>query len=102
MPSSSTAQDFEDTAVSPSPFRAAFGRARIDALSATGPVRESRGVDIAIERPEFEYRLLKRRGKCSAEEAAWNKLGKKGWDLVGVTSKHAAFKRRAICRSSRP
>ena len=102
MPSSNAAHDLEDTEVPPSPFRVAFGRARIEALSATGPARESLGVEVATERPEFRYRLLKRRGKRSAEEAAWNRLGRKGWELVGVTSKHAAFKRRANGRSSRP
>ena len=102
MPSSSAAHDLEDTEVPPSPFRVAFGRARIEALSATGTARESRGVEGASQRPEFRYRLLKRRGKRSAEEAAWNRLGRKGWELVGVTSKHAAFKRREVGRSSRP
>ena len=102
MPSSNVAQDFEDPEVSPSPFRAAFGRARIEALSAAGPARESLGAEGVRQRPEFRYRLLKRRGKRSAEEDAWNRLGRKGWELVGVTSKHAAFKRRANGRSSRP
>ena len=102
MPSLSAAQDFEDPEVSPSPFRAAFGRARIEALSATGPARESLGAEGVGQRPEFRYRLLKRRGKRSAEEAAWNELGKKGWELVGVTNTHAAFKRRASGRISRP
>ncbi|MEO5632451.1 hypothetical protein, partial [Gaiella sp.] len=41
----------------------------------------------------FEYRLEKRRGKRSADEADWNALGRKGWELVGLTHKHAAFKR---------
>ena len=102
MPSSNVAQDFEDSEVSPSPFRAAFGRARIEALSAAGPARESLGAEGVRQRPEFMYRLLMRRGMRSAEEAAWNWLGRKGWELVGVTSKHAAFKRRANGRSSRP
>ena len=45
------------------------------------------------ERLEFEYRLVRRRGKRSADEADWNFLGREGWELVGVTGKHAAFKR---------
>jgi len=76
------------------------GRARIEALSATESAREQVG-DVALERPELEYRLLKRRGKRSAEETAWNKLGKKGWELVGVTSTHAAFRRRVLGRVRR-
>ena len=93
MPTSSTAPDFEDTEVSPSPFRAAFDRARVEALSATGPVREPLDTVDDPERPAFEYRLERRRGKRSADEAAWNALGLEGWELVGVTGKHAAFKR---------
>jgi hypothetical protein len=84
----------DDAEVEASPFRAAFGRARFEALTATVPsgdvgAREA-GAPVA-----FEYRLLKRRGKRSAEEAAWNALGARGWELVGVTDRHAAFKRPA-------
>jgi hypothetical protein len=73
--------------VSSSPFRAAIGRARIEALAAT-----TGGAAAGAERA-FEYRLLRRAGKRSAEEARWNALGRAGWELVGVTAKHAAFKR---------
>jgi hypothetical protein len=93
MPSSSSAQDFEDTEVSPSPFRAAFDRARVEALSATGPAREALDIADDPERPAFEYRIERRRGKRSADVADWNALGLDGWELVGVTGKHAAFKR---------
>jgi len=86
------AEQLDDPEAAASPFRAAFGRARLEAFSATGPTpnpgRQGEGVHAA-----FEYRLLKRRGKRSAEEAAWNELGCKGWELVGVTDRHAAFKR---------
>ena len=44
----------------------------------------------------FEYALLKRGKKRSAEETLWNALGLEGWELVGVTGKHAAFKRRLV------
>ena len=74
-----------------SPFRTAFGRARIEAFTATGPTCES--PQDGGERAEFEYLLLKRRGKRSAEESAWNEFGREGWELVGVTDRHAAFKR---------
>jgi hypothetical protein len=93
MPSSSSAQDFEDTEVSPSPFRAAFDRARVEASSATGPALESPEPADDPQRPAFEYRLERRRGKRSADVADWNALGRNGWELVGVTAKHAAFKR---------
>ena len=86
---------------SPSPFRAAIGRARIEALTGPGAGFESHRAEAGAERPEFEYRLVRRRGKRSAQEAAWNELGRQGWELVGVTGKHAAFKRRAAGGVSR-
>jgi hypothetical protein len=78
----------DDDQVASSPFRSAFGRARIEALTGTGspPGRE-------LEHVEFEYLLVKRRKKRPAEEAAWNELGQQGWELVGVTDLQAAFKR---------
>jgi hypothetical protein len=86
------AEHLDDPEAAASPFRAAFGRARLEAFSATGPTsnpgREDRDAPA-----EFEYRLLKRRGKRSTEAAAWNELGSDGWELVGVTDRHAAFKR---------
>jgi hypothetical protein len=93
MPSSSSAHDLEDTEVSPSPFRAAFDRARVEASSAIAPTREPLDTADDPERPAFEYRLERRRGKRSADVADWNALGRSGWELVGVTGKHAAFKR---------
>lgn len=81
--------------VSPSPFRKAFDRARSEALQGPG------GPIAAVEAPRFEYRLEKRRGKRSADVADWNDLGRKGWELVGVTRKHAAFKRRIASDLSR-
>ncbi len=90
---SSAIPDLESPEASSSPFRAAFGRARVEAHSATGPSREPLGGEISPERWEFEYRLVRRRGKRSADEADWNSLGREGWELVGVTGKHAAFKR---------
>jgi len=44
--------------------------------------------------PRLEYRLERRRRRRAAEEASWNALGRRGWELVDVTGKHAAFKRR--------
>jgi hypothetical protein len=86
------------TGESPSPFRHAFGRARVEALAAGGLMLEdepqaakSKGKRAA--RIRFEYRLERRRRKRSADEADWNALGRQGWELVGVTGKHAAFKR---------
>jgi hypothetical protein len=93
MPSSSTTHDVDDTEVSPSPFRAAFDRARGEALLASGPTHEPLDTAGEPERPAFEYRLERRRGKRSADVADWNALGRSGWELVGVTGKHAAFKR---------
>ncbi len=93
MPASSSAHDLEDTEVSPSPFRAAFDRARVEASSGIAPTREPLDVTAHPERAAFEYRLERRRGKRSADVADWNVLGRDGWELVGVTGKHAAFKR---------
>jgi hypothetical protein len=92
MSAASTGEDLEDDGVSPSPFRAAFGRARIEALAGTGIGRDAEpgGDDL----PRFEYALLKRGKKRSTDEELWNALGLEGWELVGVTRKHAAFKRR--------
>ena len=81
-------------ASSSSPFRAAFGRARFEALAPTAAPAEPLQQAVApVEAARFEYLLLKRRGKRSAEEAAWNALGREGWELVGMTGRHAAFKR---------
>jgi len=93
MSAASTPEKFDADEVPPSPFRAAFGRARIEALAGTGVGREA---DAGVEEsPAFEYALLKRGKKRSADEELWNALGLEGWELVGVTGKHAAFKRRA-------
>ena len=73
--------------MSPSPFRKAFDRARSEALQGPG------GPIAAVEAPRFEYRLVKRSGKRSADLADWNAFGDRGWELVGLTRKHAAFKR---------
>ena len=85
---------------SPSPFRDAFGRARVEALTAGGlPIEEldrlGQAGPRAVALPVWEYRLEKRVGKRSADEADWNALGREGWELVGLTEKHAAFKRPA-------
>jgi hypothetical protein len=92
MESAGAAHDLDGPEVSPSPFRTAFDRARSEALQgAGGPLAADQAVT-GVQR--FEYRLERRRGKRSADEADWNHLGRKGWELVGVTRKHAAFKRR--------
>jgi len=100
MTSTSAAHQFEDPEVVPSPFRVAFGRARFEALSSDGraPVPHP---EVAGEPQSFEYRLVKRRGKRSVEEAAWNELGLEGWELVGVTGKLAALKRHVVGNVSR-
>ncbi len=90
MRSSHAVSQIDDREV-PSPFRAAFDRARTEAHAAVGPSHEP--LDDAARRPAFEYRLERRSGKRSADEADWNTLGRVGWELVGVTGKHAAFKR---------
>jgi hypothetical protein len=90
MSAASTGQEFDEQQVSPSPFRAAFGRARIEALAGTGVGRDTEAGDESVA---FEYALLKRGKKRSADETLWNALGLEGWELVGVTGKHAAFKR---------
>jgi len=95
MSAAGATHDYDKPEVAASPFRSAFGRARLEALTGTASAREAEARPaVNAERPEFEYRLLKRRKKRSADEAAWNELGRKGWELVGVTGRHAAFKRR--------
>ena len=93
MPAHGAVPEVDRPEVAPTPFRAAIGRARAEAL--LGPVTS------AAERPAFEYRLLRRAGKRSAEEARWNELGRKGWELVGFTDTHAAFGRRVAGGVSR-
>ena len=85
--STAAAQRLDAPEVSPSPFRRAFDRARSEALQGPG------GPIAAVEASRFEYRLVWRAGKRAADEADWNALGHEGWELVGVTRKHAAFKR---------
>ena len=92
MDSAATAQRLDGPEVSPSPFRTAFDRARSEALHGPGAPRAAEPRPASAP-PQFEYRLEKRQGKRSADEADWNVLGRKGWELVGVTRKHAAFKR---------
>ena len=76
----------EPQAPGPTPFRAAFARARGESLAAGGlPVRDSART--------FEYRIVKRRSTRKADTSAWNALGRDGWELVDVTSRHATFKR---------
>jgi len=100
MESTGAAHELDEPEVSPSPFRTAFDRARSEALQGPG------GPLAADQRPvrevsQFEYRLEKRQGKRSADEADWNALGRRGWELVGLTGKHAAFKRRIPSELSR-
>lgn len=72
------------------PFRAAFSRARVESLAAGG-------VPVHVEPLRvFEYRIEKRRGKRKADVVRWNALGRAGWELVGVTKKHATFKRERV------
>ena len=54
------------------PFRAAFGRARIEALAGTGVGRDA---EAAAEDAAFEYALLRRGKKRTREEELWNALG---------------------------
>jgi hypothetical protein len=68
-------------------------------LTGTGAARETE-----LDRAEFEYRLLNRSKKRSAEEAAWNELRRKGWELVVLTDAKRRLRApalRARIRSSR-
>lgn len=86
----------------PSSFRAAFSRARVEALESAltdgegAPSRSERsaqGDPDARAARTFEVRIERRRGKRRAQQAAWNRLGGAGWELVAVTEKHAFFRR---------
>jgi len=94
-----------DIVDAPSPFRAAFAKAREEGTA----VVESQGLD----RPElqrvtsdeeragrceppadrFEVRIEKRRGKRSADTEHWTDLGAEGWELIAVVGKEAYFRR---------
>ena len=99
MESAGAAHEFDSPEVSPSPFRRAFDRARNEALQGTGGPLAADSPS-ARTHSQFEYRLEERRGKRSADVADWNELGRKGWELVSVTGKHAAFKRRVAAELS--
>jgi hypothetical protein len=87
----------------PSSFRDAFSRARLAALESTGfdepqsvragmPTREHRHGQVAAART-FEVRIEKREGKRKRQVAAWNAIGRDGWELVAVTDRHGFFRR---------
>lgn len=71
-------------------FRAAIGRARLEALG-VDPDALPAQTDVSGRR-RFEVRIEKRRSR-RADLEAWNRLGAKGWELVTVTRKHAFFRR---------
>lgn len=86
-----------------SSFRAAISRARVEAFEAGGAegpaaagAREPAalsGSEAAEPTRRFEARIERRRGKRAAQEAAWNRLGLDGWELVAATEEHAFFRR---------
>lgn len=80
-------QDPEGPASDPSPFRAAFRRARVESAAAGGMPAHAEPLRL------FEYRIEKRRGGRKADLARWNRLGLAGWELVAVSKRHATFKR---------
>jgi len=94
-----------DLVEAPSPFRAAFARAREEGMALVVPQRPEKSElqeAAAVEehagrsRPpagRFEFRIEKRRGKRSADSKRWNKLGDKGWELVAVVGREAFFRR---------
>ena len=84
-------EQHDDPGVPPSPFRAAFGRARHEALAATAPPPSA--PELELGPPDWEFRLVERSGKRKHEQERWNALGRQGWELVGITGRHAAFKR---------
>ncbi len=92
MDPAAAAEQLDAPEASPSPFRTAFDRARSEALQGPGGPLAADPRPVPT-RPQFEYRLERRQGKRSADEADWNALGRMGWELVGLTRKHAAFKR---------
>ena len=49
---------------------------------------------LLVEDNPGDARLIEKRlGSRSADRTRWNKLGRKGWQLVAVDRKHAFFRR---------
>lgn len=94
-----------DLSAALSPFRAAFAKARVEGVSVTDPQWPRGAPPVGATTDEsqvdrsgpsarrFEVRIEKRRGKRAADTSRWNKLGKKGWELVAVVGQEAFFRR---------
>ena len=82
MSAASTGQEFDEHEVSPSPFRAAFGRARIEALAGTGLGREAepatRRVAVRVRAAEARQEALG--GRDALERARARGLGARRGD----------------------
>lgn len=78
----------------PSAFRDAFDRARLESLGGDAelPDELTEAPVGAGSRRRFEVRIERRRSR-RADLEAWNRLGERGWELVGVTGRHAFFRR---------
>jgi hypothetical protein len=82
-----------------SPFRAAFAKARMEAIPGTDLERPTPTPDAAARgkrgpaHERFEVRIERRRGKRSADTKRWNKLGDNGWELVAIRGEQAFFRR---------
>jgi hypothetical protein len=83
------------------PFRAAFAEARRETRRTPAVAADADQAVHEWDGTWFEVRIQKRLGTRSAETSRWNKLGRKGWELVAVDGKHAFFRRRHGARGSR-
>jgi len=74
-------------------FRAAFAEARSEGRPTVAVVADAARGEQKWSGAQYEVRIEKRLGSRAADVARWNKLGRKGWQLIAVDRKQAFFHR---------